>query len=158
MANYSITVSNTFNIFGGTPTNRWGSAVSGRTLVWQSVGASTFENLWGTQEDFELLITKGISNSLNFATDPQKSVTKQVIDSIGLSSTVGKKVTRQIDESLSVANTMSTLTKQNNDWNYIFPGETDNAIDQAEVTWSVVSGSSSTWATAAAAATTWTEA
>jgi len=146
------------SVFGGTPVNRWGSAVSGRTLVWQSAGASTFKNLWGTQEDFELQITKGISNSLNFATDPQKSVTKQIENSLDFSSTVGKRVTRQIDETMSLANTMTTLTKQNGDWNYIFPGETDNAIDQSDVTWSTGTAASTTWSTAAAASTTWTEA
>jgi len=157
VANYSITIGNTFNILGGTPVNRWGSAVSGRTLVWQSAGAATFKNLYGTQEDFELRITKGISNSLNFATDPQKSVTKQVTDSLDLSSTVGKKVTRQIDETMSLANTMTTLTKQNGDWNYLFPGETDNAVDQSEENWKVASDVNTTWTTAAGASTTWTE-
>lgn len=157
MANYSITIANTFNILGGTPVNRWGSAVSGRTLVWQSAGASTFKNLYGTQEDFELAITKGISNSLGFATDPQKSVTKQVNETLDVSSTVGKKVTRQIDETMSLANTMTTLTKQNGDWNYIFPGETDNAISQAVVTWATATDATTTWTTAAAVTTTWTE-
>lgn len=158
MANYSITVSSSFNLLGGGRTNRWGdSAVSGTTLVFQSAGLSTFNNVWGAQTDFELQMTKFIGNTMAFATDPQKAVTKEVTNSLDFSSTVGKRVSRQIDNEMGLASTMVTLTKQNRDWDYVYPDNTINAVGREITDYSSVTAGTTTWTDQSYTTTSWTE-
>lgn len=156
MATFSITVSSGFNILGGGKANVWGSAVCSSTLTWESSGAATFKNLWGAQNDIQVSVTKQISSTMTFASDPQKIVTKQVDNSLDMTSTVGKRVTKQIDDTLNTASTMVTLTKQAGDWSYVFPSDTTNIQASTFATYTSINPTSTSWTQQTTTSTSWT--
>jgi len=157
MANYSITVSNSFNLLGGGRANRWGdTSPSGTTLTWQSAGAATYENVWGAQTDFELQMTKVITNSLGFATDPQFGVTKQIDNSLGFTPNIGKNVTKQIDDTMGLDSSMAQVSRLNRDWYYVYPDNTTNLIAQSLTTYTTGTVTSASWTEQTYTTTTWT--
>lgn len=158
MASYSITVSSYFNLLGMGRTNRWGdSAPSGTTLTWQSAGAATFNNFWGDQKDLEIKIQKQISTNMGFDIDPQKNVTKQINTTLDMSSSVGKRVQKAMTSTLGLTSSMTTLTKQNNGWDYVYPDGTTNAVTRTITEYSSVSSTDTTWSEQTYPTTTWSE-
>ena len=45
MATFTVNIANSINIFGGSPTTKWGSALAGYTMVWgtNNWGEGTYE-------------------------------------------------------------------------------------------------------------------
>lgn len=158
MSTISITVSNSFNLFGGGRTNRWGDAApSGTTLVFQSAALATYNTLFGAQTDLELKIVKYVGNTVSFTPDPKKNITKQVDETVGLSDTTGKQVTKQVDETLNTTNSITTLTRMSGDWKYMYPPETSNIRASTSTVYTAVSASTSTWTRQSFTTTNWSE-
>jgi hypothetical protein len=159
MASYSITIGNTFNVFGGSKVNRWGDSYgSNTTLTWQSAGLATFQNFWGPQEDLEINVIKGISNSLDMSsTVSENNVTKFIGNTLDMTSTVGKRQTRFFSNQMAFSTLFTTLTVKNGDWDLVFPDGTTNAADRYEPSWTETAQSSASWTETAQTTTSWTE-
>lgn len=151
MTDFTISVSSTFSLLGGSPVNQWG------TLVWQSAGAATIYNLWGTQEDLPLFIGKNIITTIGLSSTQGKDVTKGVTETLDLSSTVAKQPTKGIVNTLSIDSDLTNLTKKNSIWDYVYPDGTTNAVDREITSYTSDSASAVSWFEQTYTTSTWTE-
>lgn len=139
MANYSITISNTFNVFGGGRCNRYGSAITGATAIYQSAGAATYKSYFGVQPDLELNVIKYLGNTIT------------------LSDAVYKKAYKQISNDINFTNTFTTINHMNGDWYYLFADSEKNAIDRTITSWTSETQNTTTWTSVTVTTTSWTE-
>lgn len=126
MADHTITIVNSINVFGGAPTNKWGS------MVW---GVEA----WG-YGDVDLI----------------QSVFKKISNTFTVSDGVTKSVGKKIAEVLYVdADMSSEHLKDAAGYSYIFPNNTDEGESRIDTQYSNVSYNSATYSDVAATATTW---
>lgn len=131
MADYTITISNSINVWGGSPTNKWGSAVMG-TDVW------AFDSrVYLT--DVALGLSNGVSVSDRWST---------VVDfNVSLSETININAGSDLTGSLVLSDGR---------YDYVFTGGTNadlrTSASYAETTYTDV-----TFTAATAASNSWTE-
>ena len=129
MADFTITISNSVNLFGPADASLWG------TMVWGT-------NFWGTDSDQEFEVIKALSNGFSAT----------VAFSFGFDKTVSTNT-------VSAAVDLATLTLQDsNGFCYVFPSDSKNAANNPDTSYSQVAGSDSTWTTFPISGTTWEDA
>lgn len=127
MADFSKTISNSVNLFGGSPTS-----------LWNAWNWNAFR--WG----------EGTA-------DLPVAVMHLIGESLSLDSGIGKFDTAHlISESLSPDSAMdSEYLTDGSGYNYVFPSDVTNHQDQAIASYTVGSNPSNSWSSAAAGGTVW---
>jgi hypothetical protein len=123
---YNITISNSLNLFGPAPSDKWNQ------YNWNAF-------LWGEgTNDLVELVFKVISESIT----PDTTVTKIPL--------------RIIENSISPTSDMGfERLRDSNGYYHVFPDRTTEGEDRDFATWTQGSPSAASWATAADAATVW---
>lgn len=132
MANFTKTITNSVNLFGGSRTSKWGSAVLPYTMTWGTTkwGEGTFSLVFSVQ--------KVITNSLSPTTDLSKGVRKIITNTF------------------SAAGAMTSEILTNGTWRVVFVSDTVNVQDRDSATWASGAANSASYTCAAAGSTTWT--
>ena len=131
MADFTKTITNSVNLFGGSRTSKWGQANLPYTMT------------WGT--------TKWGEGTFSLVFDVQKIIT----NSISPTTEIIKGVQKVISESLSLVQTMSSETLTNGSWRVVFISDTTNVQERDTATWSSQSASSVSYTCGTAGSTTW---
>lgn len=131
MADFTKTISNGINVFGGGPSTIWGQAVYPYTMVWGS-------SLWG--EGFSLIF----------------SVQKVIDNSITPDTEIIKSPSKLISESTTLAFETSSEKLSQGVWDYIFPDNTSDAENRDFPTWTESSQSTISYVCGSVSDTTWT--
>jgi hypothetical protein len=129
VADFNINISNSLNVFGIAPSNKWGAWNWGAFL-------------WGEgTADLQVSVVKLISESLTV--DESYS---------------GQSVTKLIAESFTVDSDMESETlTDGNGYLHVFHDRTTEAENRQFATWTSGTAASGTWTSQAVAATTWSE-
>lgn len=126
MATFTVTISNSLNVFGPAPSDKW------EAFNWGSF-------LWGEgTADLQTIVFKLLTNSLTPDT------------------AVGKEVRRIIQNALTVDADMGfeqLLTA--NGYAYVFPNHTTNAEERDFPDWTSATAGAPTWASQSVATTSW---
>jgi hypothetical protein len=126
VADFNITVSNSLNIFGPAPSNKW------NVHNWNAF-------LWGEG-----------------TTDLIASVGKFISNSLASDSAVEKLPVRVITNSLTLTGDMSSQgLKDSAGYSYVFPDRTTDGEERDFPTWTEGAGQSTTWTTASATTSSW---
>jgi hypothetical protein len=136
VADHTITIANSLNVFGDDPPTRWGTSAH-------------FVMTWGTDK-------WGYGSE-----DMQEEVGKFLEPgSVALTSAI-----TQIEVVLILSNAItfsSALTLERlsdgSGWDYVLPGGTTNGVDQIATTYANGSSASTTYTTSSAPSTTWSDA
>ena len=124
MADFSQSISNTINVFSPTPSSKWGE------MLWGS-------DVWGEGKDFDLVIGKWLSETINSADNWSKKFIFRVTNSISFTSSMD----------------LGPLS-DNNGYKYVLKGVTDpddrlfpdyTEDSQGPTTYSSVANSSTDW-------------
>ena len=128
MTDFTITISNAIQLLGAADTENWG------TLVWGT-------DNWATDDDLEFSVDKLIEDTANIA--------------VGVSSDFIKDT---IPNSLLVSGGLTGLTLSDAaGYSYVFPSNTNNAINIAETEYTPVSTPGDSFTTFPINNTTWGE-
>lgn len=132
MADFTKTITNSVNLFGGSPSSKWGQSVLPYTMTWGSTkwGEGTFSLVF----DFR----KVVENSLNPTTDIIKNVQKIITENLNLSQDVSNEILN------------------NGSWRVVFVSDTINVSERDTTTWSSQSVSNQSFTCGSAGSTTWT--
>lgn len=129
MVAFTKTISNSVNVFGGSPSSKWGSVTWG-SFQW---GEGTNNTLW----DFNKLIT----NSQSFSDATYKSFSLLWSESLAVTENSYR------EELIDSAG-----------YHYIFTGPAINAENRSDTGWTDTdAGDVATWTCQAAGSTTWSE-
>lgn len=131
MADFSIAISNSVNVFGVEISTRWGQSEFPYTMVWGT-------SLWGYGYTTVLDVQKLIDNSISPDT------------------TIINETTKLISESITPAFETSSETIKNGIWNYVFTNNTTEAEERDSTSWSSATASSVSYTSLTATSTTWT--
>jgi len=131
MANFIKTITNSTNLFGGSPSSKWGEALSAYTMTWGTAK-------WG-EGTFSMVIDleRVIQNTLSPAT------------------TISKEYRKILVSELALAGDISTEVLTNGNWRVVFVSDTTNVKDRDTTDWASVAGSSASYVCAPAASTIW---
>lgn len=130
MADYTKTITNSVNLFGGGPSTKWGEANSPYTMVWGTA-------LWG--QGFSLVF----------------SFDKLLDNSVITSDLYAKETQLLISNDLSINADLSNEGLSSGDWNVVFVPSTTEAENRVFTTWSAGSNSSTTYTCLPAGSTSW---
>lgn len=126
MADFNITISNSLNLFGPAPSNKWNA------YLWNAF-------LWGEgTADLAVAVGKIISNALALSDALAKSAVHVISESIGVTGDMGSEY----------------LTDAAG-YTHVFPSDVTNAEDRDFPDWSSGAAGSPAWATSTAGSTTW---
>lgn len=129
MAAFTITITNSINLFGPAPSNKWNQ------YSWNSFK-------WGEG-------TNGLP----------KDVAKVVDNSLTLDSSVGKTAKKTVTNALTVTVDMHSETlRDSSGYLHVFPSNVTEGESRAIPSWSQGSAGSSSWSQAAASSTSWSAA
>jgi hypothetical protein len=132
MADFTKTITNSVNLFGGSPSSKWGQSVLPYTMTWGSTK-------WG-EGTFSLVIDfrKIIENSLTPTTD------------------IIKNVQKIISENLDLSQDISSEVLNNGAWRVVFISDTINIRERDTTTWSSQSANTVSYSCGSAGSTNWT--
>lgn len=126
MANFTITISNSLNVFGIAPADLWNA------YDWNAF-------LWGEgTTDLPVTVGKVLDNSTSSDSSQTRSQAHSIDNTVGTDVDMGNE----------------TLSEPSG-WSYVFPNQASNLEDRDFTTWTEGTSSSTTWTTATAASTTW---
>lgn len=132
MADHSITISNSVNIFGLNPSSKWGDA---------NGFAYTF--VWGT--------TKWGEGSFSLVFNVEKLVENSITpDTIIINESI-----KLISNDLTLSEDLSSEKLSQGDWNYVFPPNTTEGESRVFTTFTCGTVSSNSYTCQAAGSTTW---
>lgn len=129
MADFTKTVSNTINVFGGSPTSNWG------VMIWGT-------DKWGEGSvDLPVAVEKLIENTQSFSDDYSNEVEHSVdMGSVTVSS-----------------ETVSEGLQDGSGYSYVFPGPTTENENKNISNWSSATADTETWTSGSVGSTTWSE-
>jgi len=131
VADFSQTISNVVNCFGGSPSTKWGNNAP-YTMTW---GTSK----WGEgTEDLQVAVVKLISNSQSLSDDYSRRVEKLVSNDL-----------------TPTSETTSETLQDGSGWRYVFTSDTTEAENRDEASYSSGTAASTSWTSATAASTSW---
>lgn len=130
MADYSISISNSLNVFGPAPSDLWNER------AWNSF-------LWGEgSNDLQVIVTKYIENLTELSLD--SSVSAYAYFNMTL------------DNSLAPdADMYSESVSDGSGWSYVFPSNVTDGESRFTPTYTEAAAASTTWTSATVATTTW---
>lgn len=129
MADHTITLSNTLNLF------------EPRATVWGNTGATTMTwgtDVWGAQSE-------------DFITD----VGKFLAETLSMADAVTSEILNLITNTLTFSSALTIEYLLDGIWYYIFPGGITNAEDRISTTWGDASSVSTSYSTPVSPNTTW---
>lgn len=129
MTDLTVTVSSETRVFGGAPTNKWGTFLWGQNWAYGNLKIST-------TIDYSSII----SDSISLSDDLTKSFSKIIDDTIGLAD-------HMIDISM----------KDAAGYSYQFSGAVSDFLDKITTTYSAVGRRSTSWTGGSSGVTTWTD-
>jgi hypothetical protein len=127
MADFSITISNSVNVFGASPSTKWND------FQW---GVGT----WGEG-----------TNSIIKEVDKALAETLTLTDAL----TLETDFVRTIDNSLALESDMSFEGLKSGEWSYVFTGPTTNAENRPAASFTIRANGSTVWTSGAATSTSW---
>jgi len=131
MADYTKTITNSVNFFGGGPSTKWGEADSPYTMTWGV-------DKWGDGTNTTILnFIKSQSESITFTDVFTKSADKVVLTSFSAES-------ETVSEGL-----------KNGIWSIVFVSDTTEAENRDFASWTASSSGSASFTCIAAGSTTW---
>lgn len=134
MADFSITINNSVNLFGQGPATKWGSANGyGYTMIWGTTkwGEGTFSLVFSVE--------KLIENTQSF-----------------LGAYQGSLVEKLIDNSITITSFSAEVEGLTNGiWSVVFPSDTTNAKDRDVASYVSDSASALSFTCQAAGSTVW---
>lgn len=182
MADHTITITNSVNLFGGHPSSKWNEhnwnefnwgygTVSYPLVIYKCLGNS----ISTTDAITEKIIGKNLNNSTTLNELLAKSVTKPLTETLSLSELLKKAVEKPFDNSITLSDTLTKLQNKNiantldvsadmyeeklidqNGYEYVFTRPSNNAEDRSNTDWDTEStGDVVTWTCQAAGSTTW---
>lgn len=131
MADYTKTITNSVNLFGLNPSNKWGSAVFPYTMTWGTTK-------WGEGSFPEIF-----------------SIIKYASSSISPDTVIVKSSRKVIENSMIVSSDPSSEKLMTGVWNVVFASDTIEAENRDFPTWTQSSSVSVSFTCAAAGSTTW---
>jgi hypothetical protein len=127
MADYNVTLSNTLNVFGGSPSSKWGD------MLWGENWGEGSEDL---PVDIEKVLSESLSLDSSVSKEPEKVISEQV--------TVTSETTYED-------------LRDGNGYYYVFPKPTTDAEQRNLTTWTEATEDTETYTSQAATTTTWSE-
>ena len=129
MADWTISISNSLNLFGAGPSSLW------------------YKHNWG-----EFLWGEGTEDMIH-------GIFKVIDNSQSISDTVSKSITRKVTNNLAMTSAMTEeMLKDGSGYNYVFVKPSTDGEDRSLTQWSSADiGDVATYTCAAAGGTTWTE-
>lgn len=130
MANFSITISNSMRVFGGSPATKWGQ-VAPYTMTWGATkwGQGTFSTIFS----YDKLLTNSLSPTTIMKFDAQKLLTNTI----------------------AVLGNPSSEVLSNGPWRIVFVSDTVNVEDRDVATWTSTAAGVTTFTCLPAGSTTW---
>jgi hypothetical protein len=129
VADYSISISNSLNLFGPAPSDLWNA------YAWNAF-------LWGEgTEDLQVIVTKVIENTSGVILDSSVSISLSIYLSIS--------------NSLTPESDMYSERLYSGGWSYVFASNTTDGESRYIPSYASGSAQSTTWTSAAVTATSW---
>ena len=151
MPTFTKTITNSVNLFGLNPSNKWGEAIPIYTMTWGVTkwGEGTYPNIFS--------VIKYASSSVSPDTTLVRSVSKLIEDSIAPDTAIVKQVTKPSIDFGSVAVTSDPSSEQLSVgiWKVVFASDTTEAEDRDFPTWDQSAAVSASFTCAAAGSTIW---
>ena len=132
MADFTKTISNSVNAFGGGPSSKWGEANYPYTFTWGTTK-------WG-EGTFSIVF----------------SVEKLIENSTAPDTTLIFEVEKLVSEAFTASGDMSGEALSDGLWNYVFTSDTTEGEQRDSANWSDTSQASTSYTCIAAASTIWT--
>lgn len=131
MADFIKTITNSLNMFGGSPSSKWGSSNYPYTMTWGSTkwGEGTFTTVFS----IEKLISNSILPNTLLSFQSEKLITNAITVS-------GDMYSEELSDGL---------------WKYIFNSDTTDGERRSQTNWSDNASNSTIYTTATAASTIW---
>ncbi len=144
MANFSITLANTLDVFGPALTSKWNASTWGGTQ-------------WGTTTDLDIQVIKVIDSTASPTSDDVRYILHVVNDEgTALTSDISRLIFAYVDSSISLGADMALETLQeSNGYFYLFPDRVSNAENRASTAYTSGTVSAATWTQIAAVSTAW---
>lgn len=131
MPTFTKTITNSVNLFGLNPSNKWGQAVLPYTMTWGTTkwGEGTYPQIF--------------------------SIIKYASNSVSPSTVIVKSAKKVIENSFSVLSDPSSEQLSVGVWNVVFASDTTDAENRDFPTWAQSASVSVSFTCAAAGSTTW---
>ena len=145
MTDFTITISNTMNVFGISPTNQWG------VMVWG------IDN-WGPSEIFQKDVFKVVVDAQAMTTAYIKDITHTITNTLSFIDAIAKIPTVTFSDTLNLSgNTPTIVEYDGNNYQYIWTKPTVNVDLKVISSYSSTVNASDTYSGTVNTSTTWTE-
>ena len=131
MADFTKTITNSINLFGGNPSSKWGQSNYPYTMTW---GVTR----WG-EGTFSIVF----------------SVEKLIANSLAPDTTIATEVQKIIQNNLTMSGELSSEVLTNGDWRIVFVSDTINVEERDMATWTSGSAASTSFTCLPAGSTSW---